>query len=488
MNEIGDSDRPIVPAKATNKAEPEVAESLEERGLAKGNESQKAAARTQGRKPASTGLARVREVAKKDKEVKFTALLHHLTTDLLRTSYYELKRDVSPGVDGVTWQEYGIDLEVRLADLKDRVHSGRYRAQPSKRKWIGKADGRQRPLGIPATEDKVVQRAVQAILEQIYEEDFLGFSYGFRPGRHQHKALDAVSVGITRRKVSWVLDADIRGYFDAISHEWLLKFLEHRIADRRMLRLIQKWLRVGTTEDGEWSRTTVGTPQGGVISPLLANVFLHYALDLWIEAWRQKARGDVIVVRFADDFLVGFQYRDEAERCLRELRMRLAKFGLELHPEKTRLIEFGRFAASNRKERGLGRPDTFDFLGVTHYCSQARKSGRFIVKRKSSSKRLRRKLTEISKELRSCMHHPVPEQGEWLRSVVRGWFQYHAFPHNMPTLQRFRAEVVRRWYWTLRRRSQKGRRLRWRTMARFVDRWIPRPKILHPYPTERLIV
>lgn len=379
-------------------------------------------------------------------------------------------------------------LEDRLKDLKDRVHAGRYRAQPSKRQWIDKADGRKRPLGIPALEDKIVQQALLTVVQPIYEEDFLGFSYGFRPGRHQHKALDAISVGITRKKVNWVLDADIRGFFDAIDHEWLLKFIEHRIADRRVLRLIKKWLRAGVSEDGRWSRTTVGTPQGGVISPLLANIYLHYVLDLWIAAWREKANGDVIVVRYADDFVIGFQHRHEAERCLGELRERLTKFGLELHDTKTRLIEFGRFAASNRRDRGDGKPDTFDFLGFTHYCSETRKNGRFTVKRKSNGKRMCRRLVELSAALRRRMHWPIPAQGAWLRQVVQGWFQYHAVPHNIRALRRFRAEVLCRWLKVLRRRSQKGRSLTWAKFLRFADRWLPQPSILHAYPDERLVV
>ncbi len=344
------------------------------------------------------------------------------------------------------------------------------------------------PLGIAALEDKIVQQAVKTVLEQIYEEDFLGFSYGFRSGRSCHNALDALWVGIMQRKVSWVLDADIRGFFDAIDHEWMMKFLEHRIADRRVLRLIRKWLRAGVSEDGQWSRTTVGTPQGSVISPLLANVFLHYVLDLWVNQWRRRhARGEVIIVRYADDFVMGFQHRDDAEQCLRTLRKRLADFGLELHPEKTRLIEFGRFAAERREKRGEGTPETFNFLGFTHCCGRTR-NGAFTVKRKSIAKRLRAKLQDIKVQLVRCMHRPVAESGKWLRSVVQGWMNYHAVPGNIRSLDQFRTHVARLWLQVLRRRSQKRRKRIWEWFPSLIARWLPKPKILHPYPNERLVV
>jgi group II intron reverse transcriptase/maturase len=434
------------------------------------------------------GLRGVREAAKRDKKLRLTALLHHVTAELLRVSYFALKRSATPGVDGMTWHEYGHDLEERILDLHGRVHRGAYWAQPSKRAWIPKADGRQRPLGIAALEDKIVQQAVKTVLEQIYEEDFLGFSYGFRPGRSCHNALDALWVGVMQRKVGWVLDADIRGFFDAIEHEWLLKFLEHRIADRRILRLVRKWLRAGVSEDGKWSRTTVGTPQGSVISPLLANVFLHYVLDLWVNQWRKRqARGEVIIVRYADDFVMGFQHRDDAERCLRALRKRLVEFGLELHPEKTRLIEFGRYAAERREKRGEGKPETFNFLGFTHGCGTTRK-GAFTIKRKSIAKRLRTKLQEIKMQLVRCMHRPVAELGKWLRSVVRGWMNYHAVPGNIRSLDQFRTQTARLWLHVMRRRSQKGRKWVWERFERLIQRWLPKPKILHPYPNERLIV
>jgi len=489
MHVSRESDGPIVPKKRANKAGPKAAaELVEGRGSTKGNATRTLLAPDSEPGKRGMGLWGVREAAKRDKKLRFTALLHHVCPELLQASYFALKRSAAPGVDGMTWHEYGRNLEERILDLHDRVHRGVYWAQPSKRAWIPKADGRQRPLGIAALEDKIVQQAVKTVLEQIYEEDFLGFSYGFRPRRGCHNALDAVWVGITQRKVSWVLDADIRGFFDAIDHEWMLKFLEHRIADRRVLRLIRKWLRAGVSEDGKWSRTTVGTPQGSVISPLLANVFLHYVLDLWVNQWRQRhARGEVIIVRYADDFVMGFQYQEDARRFLEALRKRLAKFSLELHPEKTRLIEFGRFAAERREKRGQGKPETFNFLGFTHGCGKTRK-GEFTIKRKSIAKRLRAKLHEIKEQLVRCMHRPVVEIGKWLRSVVQGWMNYHAVPGNIRSLDQFRTQTARLWLHVLRRRSQKGRKRTWERFKRLIQRWLPKSKILHPYPNERLIV
>jgi RNA-directed DNA polymerase len=484
----GESDGSIVPKKQANKADPSAAEPVEGRGPTQGNDLTAGHVPDTAPEKRGRGLQGVREAAKRDKTMRFTALLHHVTVDLLRSSYYELKRSAAPGVDGVTWHEYGHDLEERLADLHGRVHRGAYRAQPSKRAWIPKADGRQRPLGIAALEDKIVQQAVKTVLEAIYEEDFLGYSYGFRPGRSCHDALDALWVGIMRRKVSWVLDADIRGFFDSLSHEWMLRFLEHRIADRRILRLLRKWLQAGVSEDGQWSETTVGTPQGAVISPLLANVFLHYVLDLWVRQWRSRqAHGDVIFVRYADDFVLGFQHRGDAERFLQQLRERLAKFGLELHPDKTRLIEFGRFAAQRRAERGEGKPQTFDFLGFTHCCGTTRQ-GAFTIKRVSVAKRMRVKLQALKGQLKRAMHRPVTEVGQWLRSVVQGWFNYHAVPGNRHCLDQFRTQVARLWLHVLRRRSHKGRRWTWDRMTRLIDRWLPRSKTLHLFPNQRLIV
>jgi RNA-directed DNA polymerase len=422
---------------------------------------------------------------RKRKGERFTALLHHLTPKLLKDSFYALKREAAPGVDGVRWEEYETGLEDRIADLHSRVHGGVYRAQPSRRVYIPKADGRQRPLGIAALEDKIVQQAVVTILNQIYENDFLGFSYGFRPGRSAHQALDALTVGITRKRVNWVLDLDIRGFFDNMDHGWTIRFLQHRVADPRILRLIQKWLKAGVSEEGQWSESKIGTPQGAVISPLLANIYLHYAFDVWVQVWRKKvARGDVIVVRYADDAVLGFQDREEAERFLRELRERLAKFGLELHPEKTRLIEFGRFAEGNRQRREEGKPETFDFLGFTHMCGKSRQHRGFVVRRQTAAKRLRAKLQAIKEQLRLRMHQPLNSTGEWLQSVVRGYFQYHAVPGNTPTLGLFRARLRRLWRQVIRRRGQKHRP-NWNRLEKLFERWLPQPRVLHPYPHQR---
>ncbi len=486
MHVVGKSDGLIVPGKPPNNdGDDPPAEAVEGRRPTEGNTLPEAASRTQSRTDASIALQRVREVARRDRRARFTALLHHVTVDLLRDSFYALKRGAAPGVDGLTWQQYEVDLETRLADLHRRVHLGTYRAQPSRRSFIPKADGRMRPLGIAALEDKIVQQAVVTVLNYIYEVDFLGFSYGFRPGRGPHDALDALWVGLMGKKVNWVLDADIRGFFDAICHGWLVKFLEHRIADRRVLRLIQKWLRAGVSEDGQWSKTEVGTSQGAVASPLLANVFLHYAFDLWVQQWRTRsATGDMIVVRYADDFVVGFQHRCDAERFLRELGGRMEKFGLALHPEKTRLIEFGRFAAENRRKRGESKPETFTFLGFTHICGRKRWSGGFIVKRKTAAKRLRAKLGEVKEALMRRRHEPIPQLGAWLRSVVQGYFNYHGVPGNTDSMESFRTATVRNWLTALRRRSQRHR-MAWERFDQLVDRWIPKAQVLHPYPNVR---
>ena len=486
MHACGKSDGRIVPKKPPNKdAFPASAEAVEGRRPTTGNTSQTDALRTQSRVGVWTGLERVRQVARRDRRARFTALMHHVSLDLLRDSYYALKRGAAPGVDGLTWRQYEAEVEDRLADLHRQVQSGTYRALPSKRTYIPKADGRMRPLGIAALEDKIVQYAVVRVLNAIYESDFLGFSYGFRPGRGCHDALDALWVGIMGRKVNWVLDADIRGFYDTIDHGWMMKFLEHRIADPRLLRLIRTWLRAGVMEDGKWSNTTVGTPQGAVVSPLLANVYLHYVLDLWVNQWRGKsATGEVIVVRYADDFVLGFQHRHEAERFLRELQERMGKFGLALHPDKTRLIEFGRFAAENRRKRGERRPETFDFLGFTHMCGKKHWTRGFIVKRKSAKKRLRAKLQQVRLAMLKQRHLPIPTQGAWLRSVIQGFLNYHSVPGNMASLEAFRTQGIRYWLHALRRRSQRSN-MPWTRYARIVERWLPHPKILHPYPNDR---
>jgi RNA-directed DNA polymerase len=435
------------------------------------------------------GLDRIREAAAKDKNLRFTNLMHHITIDLLRASYYELKRNAAAGIDEVTWHEYGEQLESRLLDLQGQVQSGRYRAKPSKRIWIPKPDGRQRPIGIAALEDKIIQQAVVRVLNQIYEQDFLGFSYGFRPGRGQHNALDAIWVGITQKKVCWVLDADLRSFFDTINHTWLMKFVERRIADPRMLRLIRKWLRAGVSENGEWSKTEVGTPQGSVISPLFSNIYLHYVLDEWVSNWRKKqARGEVIIVRYADDYVMGFQHRGEAERFLSESKERFAYYGLEIHSEKTRLIEFGRFAEENRKRRGLGKPETFDFLKFTHICARTRRNNCFTIRRKTIAKRLQRKLKEVRKEIMRRRHEPVPVQGKWLRSVVQGHLNFFGVPGNQDAVDSFRTQVCRAWLFALRRRSQKGRGLTWERIKRLVLTWLPSAKVQQPYPHQRFRV
>jgi len=485
MHADGKSDGRVLPTKCPNKSGNPQAEGIEGRRPAKENTEQTTTSQTQSWNDALRGLRGVREAAKRDKRLKFTALLHHVSVPLLENSFYALKRDAAPGIDGVTWKEYETGLSERLKDLHGRVHRGTYRAQPSKRAYIPKTDGRQRPLGIAALEDKIVQHAVVTVLNQIYEEDFLGFSYGFRPRRRQHDALDALWVGLMRKKVSWVLDADVRSFFDEVRHDWLLKFVEHRIADRRILRLIRKWLRAGVSEEGQWAKTEKGTPQGAVASPLLANVYLHYAFDLWVQHWRRhQATGEVIVVRYADDAVLGFQHRADAERFLHSWKERLSRFGLELHPDKTRLIEFGRFAAANRKERGEGKPETFDFLGFTHICGQTWKTGRFLVLRKTIHKRLSAKLRALKEELLRRRHLTVAELGKWLRSVVQGYFNYHAVPGNLASLRSFRKQVIRRWMRALRRRGQKHR-LTWPRLVTLADRWLPRPTILHPYPNLR---
>jgi group II intron reverse transcriptase/maturase len=486
MNGQGQSDRPVVPTNAPNNAGRPVAEEREGRGLAKGNLGQQTALRAQDRGGASQALERVREVAKRDKTVRFTTLLHHVyDVEQLRAAYHALKRDAAPGVDGETWEHYGEALEANLADLSGRLRRGAYRAKPVKRAYIPKADGRPRPLGIPTLEDKVVQRATGAVLNAIWETDFLGFSYGFRPGRSPHQALDALTVGLQTRKVNWVLDADIRGFFEAIDHGWLVTFVEHRIADRRVVRLIQKWLKAGVLEEEAWTRHEEGTPQGGSISPLLANVYLHFVFDLWAQRWRKtQAHGDVIVVRYADDFIVGFEHRADAERFLTELREQMAQFRLELHPEKTRLLQFGRFAAERRQRAGKGKPETFNFLGFTHICGETR-NGRFAVVRQTIRQRLQAALRKVKTELRRRLHDPIPVVGAWLRQVIRGHTQYYGVPRNGPAIAMFRFQVGELWRRALARRSQTGQ-VAWDRMRRLIERWLPMARICHPYPDQRL--
>ena len=484
------SDAPIIPKKPPNKEQTQQllwvnsAEAVEGRGAAKGNAVESPACRTPSRESASTGLESVRETAKRDRRLKFTALLHHVTPSLLVESFYDLNKTAAVGVDGVTWQDYENLLYERVHELHRQIHTGAYRAQASRRTYILKADGKLRPLGIAAVEDKIVQQAVVKVLSAIYEEDFLGFSYGFRRGRGQHDALDAVWMGISARPIGWILDADISAFFDTIDHDWMLKFLQHRIADKRIVRLIKKWLKAGVIEDGKRIKAEQGTPQGAVISPLLANIYLHYVFDTWAHHWRKHhARGDVIMVRYADDSVIGFQHEEEAKQFLEAMRERFAKFGLALHPQKTRLIEFGRYAEQRRKKRGLGRPETFDFLGFTHCCSKTRQGG-FKILRLTIKKRLRATLAAIRDKLIKKRHEPIGQVGAWLTRVLRGYFNYHAVPDNLKRLKGFRHAVCRAWFKQLRRRSQKDK-MTWARFERFAEQYLPCALRVHPYPPER---
>jgi RNA-directed DNA polymerase len=487
MNGCEKSGLAVVAVKPMNKVERSAAESAEPRAGTKGNAGQHSTRRMQNRASVSQGLERIRQAAKERKKERFTALLHHISLDLLEEVFFELERNAAAGVDGLAWKDYEADLERKLENLHARVHRGAYRALPSRRVHIPKSDGGQRPLAVAALEDKIVQRATAAVLNAIYEEDFLGFSYGFRPGRGAHDAMDALCVGIGSRKVNWILDADIRAFFDTVNQEWLIRFVEHRIGDRRTIRLIRKWLKAGVLEDGTVRVSEQGTAQGAVISPLLANIYLHYAFDLWAERFRRReATGDMIIVRYADDFIVGFEHEHDARRFLDALRERLEEFALSLHPEKTRLIEFGRFAAENRKRRGLGKPETFNFLGFTFICGKSRR-GKFQIKRKSRRDRTRVKLQAIKQELRQRMHQPISEQGKWLKRVVTGYFNYFAVPTNERALSAFRVHVIDLWRRSLRRRSQKDG-TSWDRMGRLANDWLPKPLPLHPWPSARFAV
>lgn len=455
--------------------------------MTNGNPNQGELYQTQGWGNGLSRLRRIGEAARRKRKGRMTALLHHLTPQLLKWGFQQLKKDAASGVDEQTWKEYGEGLEDRLQDLQERVQRGSYRAKPSKRIYLPKGNGKQRPIGIASLEDKIVQAGVVRILQEIYEVDFLGYSYGFRPKRGQHQALDALYVGITKQKVNWIIDADLRRFFDRISHSWLIRMLEERIGDKRILRLVRKWLKAGVSEEGEWSATEVGTPQGAVISPLLANLFLHYVLDLWVRKWRcQEIRGEMIYVRYADDFVAGFQYREDAERFLKVLGERLGKFDLELNEEKTRMIEFGRFARRDRKQREEGKPETFDFLGFTHICSVSRGTGKFLLLRLPSKKKIRRKLEHVYQHLMRIRHLPIPVQGRWLHRVFVGQLNYYAVPGSAESLSKIRKALARIWLKTLRRRSQKGKRLKWDKFSDIADLWIPRVRILHPYPWQRL--
>jgi group II intron reverse transcriptase/maturase len=458
----------------------------EKRDLADGNLRHNDMNRTQSRETVENAVARIRKAADKDGKQKFTALFHHVyNIDTLTTAFYLLGKKAAPGVDGVTWYEYEKSLEENLQELHHRLRRGAYRPKPTRRVFIPKADGTQRPIAVTAIEDKIVQRAMVLVLNGIYEADFLGFSRAFRPGRSQHQALDALDVALRSKRINWVLDADIRGYFDAINHDWLIKFLEHRIADKRILRHVKKWLHAGVLEDGNLiANTDQGCPQGGSVCPLLANIYLHYVFDLWAHHWRdRRAKGDVIMVRWADDIIVGFQHKADAERFQADLKERFEKFNLELHPQKTRLIEFGRFAAPNREKRGEGKPETFDFLGFTHICATKR-NGKFTVKRITAKKKMCNKLRELKAELRKRINHKIPETGMWLASVLRGHYQYYAIPLNFKALASFREALSRLWKSSMLRKSGKAK-CSWERMRRLVDRWLPLPRILHPYPYQR---
>lgn len=488
----GKSDRGVVPQKLPNKAAgeaPAAAEAVEGRLRAKGNALAARMSRRSSRiYDMGTALEGIRQTARGRRDAKFAGLMHHIyAVERLRAAYHALRRDAAPGVDGQTWQSYGQALEENLLELSDRLARGGYRPEPVKRAYIDKADGSKRPLGVPALEDKIVQRASAEVLGAIYEQDFIGFSYGFRPGRSAHDALDAVAVGVSAKRVNWILDADLAKFFDTIEHAWLIKFIEHRVADARVIRLIKKWLYAGVLEDGQITRSEVGTVQGGSISPLLANIYLHYAFDLWVQQWRRRhAKGDMVIVRYADDWVAGFEHRGDAQRFKRAVAERLKTFGLALHESKTRLIEFGRFAQSNRSRRGQGKPETFDFLGFTHCCGKTSK-GKFMVLRLTSAKRLRAKLHAVKDELRKRMHRPIAEQGQYLRAVVAGHTRYFAVPRNGARVQVFRFQVARLWHRTLCRRSQ-AKHLSWKRMYRIVDHWLPYPRTCHPYPGHRLIV
>ena len=489
-NEHRESDSPIVSMKPLNKTgdNKPVAEKAEKRGLAERNLSKQNRNQAQSWIFLPNELDRIRQAAQRKREDQFISLWHHVyDIKRLERSFLKLKRKASKGIDGMTWKEYSLNLKENLENLSGRLRKGTYRAKAVKRTYIPKGNGMERPIGIPVLEDKIVQRSMVEVLNAIYEVDFLGFSYGFRPERNQHNALDAVVEAIEGRKVNWVLDLDIRGFFDTIDHEWLIRFIEHRIKDKRVIRQIKKWLNAGVMEDGHWYEVEEGTPQGGSISPLLANIYLHYVFDIWSNVWRKRnATGDVIMVRYADDIVLGFQYKHEATRFLEELKQRIKKFNLEVNTEKTSLIEFGRYASERRKERGEGKPETFDFLGFTHICSKSRK-GKFTVLRKTSAKKLRSKLKELKETMRKRMHWSIPDVGNWLKTVIIGHCRYYGVPWNGKSLTRFRSEITRMWFKTLRRRSQKHR-ITWERMNRIAKKWLPNPFICHPYPLERMRV
>jgi RNA-directed DNA polymerase len=481
---IEKSDEGIVPKKHAKTWVTPV-ERVEGRPEAKGKSTARNTSPAQKGKDVATTLRWIGERAKSKPEEQLTNLLNHIKAPLLKEAYQRLRKDAAPGVDDVTWQEYGERLGERLCDLEGRIHRGSYHPQPVRRVHIPKGDGRTRPLGIPTLEDKLVQQAVRMVLEPIYEAMFVGLSYGFRPGRSQHDALDALAVAIGKKKVSWVLDADIRSYFDTIDHGWLQKFLEHRIGDTRMVRLIMKMVRAGVMEDGELHEVQEGAPQGGSVSPLLSNIYLHYVFDLWVIDWRRKqARGEMYAVRYADDFVMAFQHEQDARAAHQSVGERFAKFGLELHSEKTRVLEFGRFARGNRERRGLGKPETFDFLGFTHIVSTSRE-GKFQLKRRTSRKKRQAKLVALTEECRRRRHDAVTVQHAWLSSVLEGHYRYYAVPTNYRALGQYCRAAAHIWHRSLQRRSQRAgwTGAKW---SSFEERFpLPSPRICHPWPEQR---
>ena len=477
-----ESDADMVPEKSAKTWVMPV-ESTEGRSAAEGKSVSRNAPRAQDREGAPTQVERIGQRAKERKGERFENLLSAIKAPLLKEAYQRLRKDAASGVDAVTWEEYGEALDVRVLDLQDRIHRGSYHPQPVRRVHIPKGDS-TRPLGIPTLEDKVVQQAARMVLEPIYEREFLGFSYGYRPRRSPHKALTAVAELISR-KTSWVLDADIRSFFDTIDHEWMRQFIEHRIGDKRMVRLLMKWLHAGVMEDGKLHEVEAGTPQGGIISPLLANLYLHYVLDLWVNQWRKRhARGEVYIVRYADDLVMGFQYEQDARAMREALATRLAKFGLELHSEKTRVIRFGRFALEGARAEGRRRPETFDFLGFTHIAGTSR-HGKFLLKRRTSRKKRKAKLALLSEEIRARRHWPLRAQHKWLARVLHGHYRYYGVPTNSLALHQFRERVRVTWHRQLQRRSQ---RAHWNRaqLTKFEKHFpLPPPRLHHPWPNLR---
>lgn len=481
------SDDFVLPEKQANNKSVSTgsAEHVEGRRSTKRKEGQLDTGQTQGWETVQRKLELLHQKARGDKKLRFNSIMHHVWNPLvLLRAYQNIKSSASAGVDGQTYDDYGANLNENLAKLSERLRQGGYHAKPVRRVYIPKADGKRRPLGIPVHEDKIVQRAVTMVLNTIYEADFQGFSYGFRPKRSQHQALDALYAGLMTRRVRWILDADIENFFGQVDHDWLIRFMQHRIADSRILRLIVKWLKAGIMVKGILTQAEEGTPQGGSISPLLANIYLHYVMDLWTQQWRtKKAQGELIIVRYADDAVLGFQHNMDCERYLAELKDRLAQFGLSLNLQKTRLLEFGRYAIPNRANRGEGKPETFDFLGFTHICGKTLQ-GNFTIIRHTIKKRLRTKVLLIKEELRKRMHMRIADTGKWLTRVLAGHYRYYGVSGNLDTMEQFRYQILVRWFSILKRRSQQ-RTLKWTDMDKIARQWLPRPKVYHDHPLER---